>query len=91
MNGRGTPLARDLRLFLNAEGFVDIRFISSLTDTDEDRFAHVLLKAMADLLAKMPITYLVRIETNRGKIFQRSRSAPEPPPSAMKPSSTLTR
>ena len=64
---------------------MDIRFISSLTDTDEDRFAHVLLKAMADLLSKMPITYLVRIETNRGKISQGSRSAPE------QPASTLTR
>lgn len=58
---------------------MDIRFISSLTDTDEDRFAHVLLKAMADLLSKMPITYFLRIETNRGKIAQRSRSAPEQP------------
>jgi len=62
---------------------VDIRFISSLTDTDEDRFAHVLLKAMADLLSKMPIAYLVRIETDRGKIFQRSRSAPEQPASTL--------
>ena len=70
---------------VTSEDLVDIRFISSLTDIDEDRFAHVLLKAMADLLSKMPITYLVRIETNRGRIFQRSHSAPE------QPSSTLTR
>ena len=34
---------------------------------------------MVDLLRKMPITYLVRIETARGKIFQRSRAGPEPP------------
>jgi hypothetical protein len=58
---------------------VNIRFISSLTDTDEDRFAHVLLKTMADLLSKMPITYFLRIETNRGKISQRSRSVSEQP------------
>ena len=66
------------RLFsLSSEGFVDIRLISSLTDNDEDRFAHVLLKAVVDLLNKMPITYLVRIETSRGKVFKRSRSGPE--------------
>ena len=58
---------------------MNIRFISSLTDTDEDRFAHVLLKTMADLLSKMPITYFLRIETNRGKISQRSRSVSEQP------------
>jgi hypothetical protein len=58
---------------------LDIRFISSLTDHDEDRFAPVLLKAMADLLSKIPITYVVRIETTDGKIFQRSRTGPEPP------------
>jgi len=58
---------------------VDIRFISSLTDHDEDRFAPVLLKALADLLSKVPITYVVRIETTDGKIFQRSRTGPELP------------
>ena len=56
-----------------------IRFISSLTDHDEDRFAPVLLKAMADLLSKIPITYVVRVETTDGKIFQRSRPSPELP------------
>lgn len=60
---------------------MDIRIISSLTDNDEDRFAGVVLEAMADLLSKIPITYLVRIETARGKIFHRSRSAPEQPAS----------
>jgi hypothetical protein len=57
---------------------LDIRLISSLTDHDEDRFAAVLLKAMADLLSKIPITYVVRIETTDGKVFQRSRTGPEP-------------
>ena len=64
---------------------MDIRFISALTGDDEDRFAPVLLRAMADLLNKIPITYLVRIETSRGTIFQRSCSGPGPA------SSTLTR
>jgi hypothetical protein len=53
---------------------VYIRFISSLTDKDEDHFAPLLLNAMADLLSKIPVTYLVRLETTRGKILQRSRS-----------------
>ena len=57
---------------------MDIHFISSLTDHDEDRFAPVLLKALADLLSKIPITYVVRIETTDGKVFQRSRIGPEP-------------
>ena len=46
---------------------MNIRVISSLTDDDEDRFAPVLLKAMADLLKDMPITYSVHMETTRGK------------------------
>lgn len=56
---------------------MEIRFISSLTDHDEDQFAPVLLKAMDDLLSKIPITYVVRIETTDGKIFQRSRTGTE--------------
>jgi hypothetical protein len=31
------------------------------------------------LLSKIPITYVVRIETTDGKIFHRSRSGPQPP------------
>src|SRR3981081_2471848 len=62
----------------SVEDFVDIRFISSLTDHDEDRFAPVVLRALADLLSKIPITYVVRIEPTDGKIFQRSRTGPEP-------------
>ena len=62
---------------------MDIRLVSSLTDDDEDRFTPVLLKAIADLLSETPIAYSVRIETTRGKIFHRSRSAPESPASTM--------
>ena len=57
---------------------MDIRFISSLTDHDEDRFAPIVLWALADLLSKIPVTYVVRIETADGRIFQRSRIGPEP-------------
>jgi hypothetical protein len=59
---------------------VNIRVISSFTDDDEDRFAPVLLKALADLLIQMPITYSVRVETTRGRTFHRSHTAPETPP-----------
>jgi hypothetical protein len=62
---------------------VDIRLISSLIDDDEDRFAAVLLKAIADLLSETPIAYSLQIETTRGRTFRRSRTAPEPPASAI--------
>ena len=62
---------------------MDIRFVSSLTDDDEGRFAPVLLKAMADLLSTIPIAYSVRIETTRGKVFHRSCTAPLAPASTM--------
>ena len=55
---------------------MDIRFISSPTDHDEDRFAPVVLRALANLLSKIPVTYVVRIETTDGRIFQRSRTGP---------------
>jgi hypothetical protein len=62
---------------------VNIRLISSLVDDDEDRFAPVLLNAIADLLSETPITYSLLIETTRGRTFRRSRAAPELPASTM--------
>lgn len=62
---------------------MDIRLISSLTDADEDRFAPVLLKAVADLLSESPIAYKLCLETTRGKTFHRSRAAPEMPLSTL--------
>jgi hypothetical protein len=73
-NSFPTPCALSQRI----EDFVDIRFISSLTAHDESRFAPVLLETLADLLSKLPISYVVRIETTDGKIVQRSRTGPEP-------------
>jgi len=58
---------------------VDIRLISSFVDDDEDRFAPVLLKAIADLLSESPVAYSLQIETTRGRMFRRSRAAPELP------------
>jgi hypothetical protein len=63
---------------------MNVRLISSLTDDDEDRFALVLLKAVADLLRRVPIAYSLRVETTRGRIFHRSRTTSET-------TSTLTR
>jgi len=52
---------------------VDIRVVSSLTSEDEDRFASLVMKAISDLMATVPIAYSVRIETGSGKILQQSR------------------
>jgi hypothetical protein len=54
---------------------VDIRLVSSLTAEDEDRFAPVILNALAELLDKAPVAYSIRIETAAGKTMQHSGSA----------------
>ena len=53
---------------------MNIRFISSMTNDDENRFAGVLLNAMDELLRKLPIVYHVRIDTTGGGVLQRSRA-----------------
>jgi hypothetical protein len=60
------------------EDFVHIRLISSMTNDDESRFATVLLKAMDELLSKLPVVYHVRIDTSTGRVFQRSRVITDP-------------
>jgi hypothetical protein len=57
-----------------AEDFVNIRFISSMTNDDENRFASALLNAMDELLRHLPIVYYVRIDTTAGGVLQRSRA-----------------
>jgi hypothetical protein len=57
---------------------VEIRFVSSLTEDDEARFAPAIVKALTYLLAAFPIVYTVRIETAGGRIFQSSRSTIDP-------------
>jgi hypothetical protein len=56
------------------EALVNIRFVSSMTDDDENRFAALLLKAMDELLSRLPIVYHVRIDTTTGSVLQRSRA-----------------
>lgn len=53
---------------------MNIRFVSSMTDDDENRFAALLLKAMDELLSRLPIVYHVRIDTTTGSVLQRSRA-----------------
>jgi hypothetical protein len=49
---------------------MEIRFISSLTDEDENLFAPALLKAVVTLLDQLPIAYTMRIETTGSQVFQ---------------------
>lgn len=57
---------------------MEIRFVSSLTEDDEIRFAPAIVKAISHLLAAFSIVYTVRIETAGGQIFQSSRSTIDP-------------
>lgn len=49
---------------------MEIRFISSLTAEDENRFAPTLLKAVGALLDSLPIAYTIRIQTTGSQVFQ---------------------
>jgi hypothetical protein len=49
---------------------VQVRFISSLTPEDEDRFAPGLLTAIRALLMHVPIAYTLRIETEAGTVLE---------------------
>lgn len=53
---------------------MNIRFVSSLTPEDEDRFAPQLLKAISALLDQLPIAYAIRIETSRSQLFEHSHA-----------------
>lgn len=63
---------------------MDIRFVSSLTAEDENKFAPALLKAVGALLDPLPIAYTVRIETTGSQVFQHTHPGsadPVTPPS----------
>lgn len=73
---------------------MDIRFISSLTAEDENRFAEALLTAWGALLDQLPIAYTMRIETIDAQVFQHSHGAaehgpPEATPEPPGPRSTI--
>ena len=58
---------------------MEIRFISSLTEEDENMFAPALLKAVGVLLDQLPIAYTLRIETTGSQVFQHSHALTELP------------
>jgi hypothetical protein len=51
---------------------MDIRFISSLTADDEERYAPALLMAVGALLDRFQLVYTLRIETSAGKVLTHS-------------------
>ena len=53
---------------------MNIRFISSMTNDDEHRFASAVMNAVDELLRHRPIVYYVRIDTTGGSVLQRSRA-----------------
>ncbi len=60
---------------------MEIRVVSSLTSDDEVRVAPLLLGELAQLLARMPIAYDIRIQTTGDRVFSYRR----PPESAKRP------
>ena len=59
---------------------MEIRFVSSLTEEDENRLAGSLVAAVQLLLEPLPIAYVLRIETGSAKIFQHSQFSPHADP-----------
>jgi hypothetical protein len=59
---------------------VNIRFTSSLTDTDENTIAPAILNAVVSLLDKLPIAYVIRIDTSDSNVYQHSRPLTEAMP-----------
>ena len=60
---------------------MNIRFTSSLTDTDENMIAPAILNAVVSLLDKLPIAYVIRIDTSDSNVYQHSRPLTEQSPS----------
>jgi hypothetical protein len=54
---------------------MNIRFTSSLTPEDENRFAPALIAAVSKLLDLLPIAYMIRIDTSDSKVYQHTGPA----------------
>jgi hypothetical protein len=52
---------------------MDIHFVSSLMEDDEQRVAAAILAAAEKLLAHSPLSYSLRIRTAGGKVFENCR------------------
>jgi len=55
---------------------MQIRFISTLTEEDEDRLAEMIVDMAKALLAHSPLGYMLRIETAAAKFFEHNKVAP---------------
>ncbi len=55
---------------------MEIHLVSSLTPDDESRLAPRVLKAIDELLERLPVSYSVRIETAIGKAIHHSHVEP---------------
>ena len=66
-----------------AQIHMDIRFVSSLTIDDENRFAPALLQAIAALLRTSPLAYTIRIETTGGEVFEHQQAPSLPADTAV--------
>src|SRR5438046_1893792 len=63
--------------------YMEIRFVSSLTIDDENRFAPALLQAIAALLRTSPLAYTIRIETTGGEVFEHQQAPSLPADTAV--------
>jgi hypothetical protein len=54
---------------------MDIHFVSSLTEDDEQRVAAAILAASEKLLAHSALSYSLRIRTAGGRVFENCRTS----------------
>jgi hypothetical protein len=54
---------------------MEIHLVSSLTPDDENRLAPRVLKAIGDVLERLPVSYSVRIETAIGNAIHHNHTA----------------
>lgn len=59
---------------------MNIRFVSTLTPEDENHLAPALLKSLAAILDLLPISYMLRVDTADGQVYQ--QAGPAKPPAA---------
>ena len=64
---------------------MEIRFVSSLSDEDEDALASVLSAAVAAFLDETSLNYALTIETNSKRVYQRRKPAKTPEDGVNKP------
>jgi hypothetical protein len=54
---------------------MEIHLVSSLTPDDENRLAPRVLKAIGEVLERLPVSYSVRIETALGNAIHHNHTA----------------